>query len=101
VNDGGQRMDSSRFWNTVRSLDDWERTRERWDLGTMRAVDNKPGSYHYALGDATHAYSSRNLKRFTRELLYKPDSDCLIIFDRVISTDPALREAEATILDLP
>jgi hypothetical protein len=41
------------------------------------------------------------LKRFTRELLYKPDSDCLIIFDRVISTDPALREAEATIPDLP
>ena len=52
VNDGGQRMDSARFWNTVRSLDDWERTRDLWSLGNMRVVGYQPGSYDYALGDA-------------------------------------------------
>jgi len=31
ANDGGQRMDSSRFWNTVRSRDDWEKTRDLWE----------------------------------------------------------------------
>jgi hypothetical protein len=93
ANDGGQRMDSSRFWNTVRSIDDWNRTRELWDLGTMRVVDYKPGDYHYALGDATRAYSAKKLKRFTRELLYIPDSNVLFVFDRVVSTNPDFKKA--------
>ncbi len=57
ANDGGQRMDSSRYWNTIRSREDWNRTRDLWDLGTMRVVDYVPGQYHYALGDASNAYS--------------------------------------------
>ena len=35
ANDGGQRMDSSRYWNTIRSEEDWNRTRDLWDLGNM------------------------------------------------------------------
>jgi hypothetical protein len=92
ANDGGQRMDSARFWNTIRSVGDWERTRQLWDLGTMRVVDYEPGAYHYALGDATTAYSPAKLKRFTRELLYIPASDVLFIFDRVVSTNPDFRK---------
>ena len=57
ANDGGQRMDSSRYWNTIRSPEDWNRTRDLWDLGSMRVVDHVPGQYHYAMGDASNAYS--------------------------------------------
>jgi hypothetical protein len=93
ANDGGQRMDSARFWNTIRSVDDWERTRELWNLGAMRVVDYQPGAYHYALGDATAAYSAAKLKRFTRELLYVPSSNTLFVFDRVVSTNAGFRKA--------
>lgn len=92
ANDGGQRMDSSRFWNTVRSLEDWHLMQELWELGSMRVVDYQPGAYHYALGDATRAYSPKKMKRFTRELLYIEESDTLLVFDRVISSDPILRK---------
>jgi hypothetical protein len=92
ANDGGQRMDSARYWNTVRSVDDWNRTRDLWDLGAMRVADSEAGSYYYALGDATNAYSSRKLKRFTRELLYFPASNILLVFDRVVSTDPNFKK---------
>ena len=36
----------------------------------MRVVDYVPGQYHYAMGDASNAYSREKLKRFTREILY-------------------------------
>jgi hypothetical protein len=93
ANDGGQRMDSARFWNTVRSTDDWNRTRDLWNLGEMRVVDCQPGSYYYALGDATRAYSPHKLGRFTRELLYIPSSNILFVFDRVTSKNSAFRKA--------
>ena len=97
ANDGGQRMDSSRFWNTVRSSEDWEKTRDLWDLGHLRVVDNVDeangvGSYHYALGDATRAYSPHKLGRFTRQILYLPEMNVLTVFDVVISTNPAFRK---------
>ena len=38
ANDGGQRMDSSRFWNSVRSLEDWRRTRDLWDRCQLSPV---------------------------------------------------------------
>jgi heparin/heparan-sulfate lyase len=97
ANDGGQRMDSSRFWNTVRSREDWEKTRDLWDVGQLRIVDNFDGqsgmgSYHYALGDATRAYSPDKLRLFTRQLLYLPGMNVLVIFDVVVSTDPSFRK---------
>jgi len=93
TNDGGQRMNSSRYWNTIRSNDDFDRTRDLWDLGTMRIVDHVPGQYHYALGDATNAYSREKLRSFTRELVYVPGSNLLFVFDRVVSNNPAFRKA--------
>lgn len=93
ANDGGQRMDSSRFWNTVRSRADWEHTRDLWDLGQMRVIDQQPGAYHYALGDAHRAYSERKVARFTRELLYTPADDVLFVFDRLTANDPSYRKA--------
>jgi hypothetical protein len=67
ANDGGQRMDSSRYWNTIRSPEDWNRTRDIWDLGSMLVVDYVTGQYHYAMGDASKAYAREKLRRFTRE----------------------------------
>jgi heparin/heparan-sulfate lyase len=93
ANDGGQRMDSSRYWNTIRSPKDWEHTRDLWDLGTMRVIDYLPGQYHYALGDATKAYSSDKMKKFTREILYAPAHNLLFVFDCVVSTNPSFRKA--------
>lgn len=97
ANDGGQRMDSSRFWNTLRSREDWEKTRDLWDLGHLKIIDSgdtQGGSvaYDYAFGDATHAYSPHKLRVFTRQLLYFPGIDVLLVFDRVISTDPSFRK---------
>lgn len=97
ANDGGQRMDSSRFWNTLRGREDWEKTRDLWEVGQMKIVDNVDGvsgrgGYHYALGDATRAYSPHKLRAFTRQLLYLPDMNVLLVFDRVVSTDPAFRK---------
>jgi hypothetical protein len=93
ANDGGQRMNSARYWNTIRSREDWERTRDLWDLGSMRVIDYAPGKYHYAFGDASNAYSREKLRRFTRELLYVPDQNVLFVFDRVVSANPRFRKA--------
>jgi len=93
ANDGGQRMDSSRYWNTVRNHEDFRNTRDLWDLGSMRVVDFVPGQYHYALGDASNAYSREKLKTFTREIVYVPAQDLLFVFDRVVSTHPSFKKA--------
>jgi hypothetical protein len=93
ANDGGQRMDSSRYWNTIRSPEDWNRTRDLWDLGSMRVVDYVPGQYHYAMGDASNAYSHEKLRCFTREILYVPGHSVLFVFDRVVSKNPSFRKA--------
>jgi hypothetical protein len=93
ANDGGQRMDSSRYWNTIRNPKDWERTRDLWDLGTMRVVDHVPNQYHYALGDASNAYSRDKLRSFTRELVYIPNNDLLFVFDRVVSTKAGFKKS--------
>jgi hypothetical protein len=92
ANDGGQRMDSSRYWNTIRSRDDWERTRDLWDLARMQITDYVPNEFQYARGDATHAYGSSKLDLFTRELLYIPRTDLLIVFDHVRSKDPSYKK---------
>ncbi|HEX3322044.1 MAG TPA: heparinase II/III family protein [Terriglobales bacterium] len=93
ANDGGQRMDSARYWNSIRSREDWNRTRDLWDLGSMKIIDYVPGQYQYAIGDASKAYSSKKLRTFTRELLYLPSSSMLFVYDRVVSTDPSFRKS--------
>ncbi len=92
ANDGGQRMNSSRYWNTIRSRADWNRTRDLWDLGAIHVLDHFPGQYHYAKGDASKAYSHDKLRTFTREVVYVPSHNVIFIFDRVVSTDPSFRK---------
>jgi len=93
ANDGGQRMDSSRYWNTVRSREDFRRTRDLWDVARMEAAVHAPGAYDYARGDITRAYRPSKMERFTRELVYTPNDDVLVVYDRVRATDPAFQKA--------
>ena len=81
-------MDSSRYWNTVRSREDFERTRDLWATGKMEVTDIQDGSYVYARGNATNAYQPSKMERFTREVAYTPTNDVLVVFDRVRTTDP-------------
>ena len=90
ANDGGQRMDSSRFWNSVRSLEDWRRTRDLWDRGRIEAFDPVPGRYTYVRGDGTGAYHPSKVERFVRELAWLPRARVLFVLDRVRSADPGL-----------
>ena len=92
ANDGGQRMDSSRFWNSVRSLEDWRRTRDLWDRCRMAPVAAEP-EYRYARADATRAYQPSKLELFTRELVHLRQSNLLVVLDRVRATDPSYRKA--------
>ena len=92
ANEGGQRMDSSRYWNTIRSIEDWERTRDMWNLARMENTDYVPNEFHYARGDATHAYNPSKLELFTRELLYLPRPNALLLFDHVRSKDPSYKK---------
>jgi len=92
ANDGGQRMDSSRYWNTVRSREDFERTRDLWATGQMEVADIDDGSYVYARGNATNAYQPSKMERFTRELAYTPANNVLVVFDRVRTADPSFKK---------
>ena len=93
ANDGGQRMDSSRYWNTIRSREDFQRTRDLWDLGRMEAAVHVPGEFDYARGDITRAYHPSKMERFTRELVYTPGDSVLIVYDRVRSPNSAFHKA--------
>jgi hypothetical protein len=93
ANDGGQRMDSSRFWNSVRSLEDWRRTRDLWDRGRVEAYEAAPGRYVYAKGDGTRAYQPSKVAAFVRELLWLPEASVLFVRDRVESRDASYRKA--------
>ena len=93
ANDGGQRMDSSRYWNTVRSREDFRRTRDLWDVARMEAAVHVPGAFDYARGDITRAYHPSKMERFTRELVYTPAENVLMVYDRVRSANPAFHKA--------
>jgi len=93
ANDGGQRMDSSRFWNSVRSLEDWRHTRDLWDRGQMQVDDSQPGVYTYARADGTRAYQPSKLERFVRELLWLPHARVLFVLDHVRSKEASYRKA--------
>jgi hypothetical protein len=92
ANDGGQRMDSSRFWNSVRSLEDWRRTRDLWDRCQLSPVATEP-TYRYARADATRAYQPSKLERFTREIVHLREPNVLVVLDRVRARNAAYRKA--------
>ncbi len=93
ANDGGQRMDSSRFWNSVRSREDWGKTRDLWDRGRIETFEPVPGRYTYVKADGTRAYQPSKVESFVRELGWLPTSRVLFVLDRVRSKDASYRKA--------
>ena len=93
ANDGGQRMDSSRFWNSVRSLEDWERTRDLWDRGRIEAFEAREGEFVYARGNGTASYQPSKVTRFVRDLVWLEGANVLVVSDDVRATDAAYRKA--------
>lgn len=59
----------------------------------MEAVEDVSGLYIYARGDATRAYHPTKVSLFTRELIYLKDSNVLVVFDRVHSTQAEYKKA--------
>ena len=120
ANNGGQRMPFA-FGQTCFTFDEYLRRKvEQSDIGTgpfetgdIVAFENgAEEGYIYVQGDATMAYNNprysytyRNSKTgesrtnkpkidlFTRSMVYFPNSDNLIVFDRVQSLDPSWRKA--------
>ena len=93
-NDGGQRMDSSRFWNSVRSLEDWRRTRDLWDRCRLAPVEDARRRLPLREGRRDRAPTSRrSCKRFTRELVYLEPAQTLVVLDRVTSREASYRKA--------
>ncbi len=93
ANDGGQRMDSSRFWNSVRSLEDWRRTRDLWDRCQLSPVAAEPDRTATPAPTPRAPTRPRKLERFTRELVHLREPNVLVVLDRVRATDPAYRKA--------
>ena len=93
ANDGGQRMDSSRFWNSVRSLEDWRRTRDLWDRCHARRP--WPPSPRTATRAPTRPAptSRRSSSSFTREIVHLREPNVLVVLDRVRAKDPSYRKA--------
>jgi heparin/heparan-sulfate lyase len=96
VNDGGQRLPNG--WVSARELDDFlakdYRTGEV--LGWWFGPDSKRPEVSYLKGDITEAYS-RKVSQVRRSFVFLDFKDAdvpaaLIIFDRIISTNPSFRK---------
>ncbi len=98
VNDGGQRLINS-TGSTIYSVDQWlsyKTSGLNYETGDLTAVDNVDGSYSYVASDITRAYNSTlfdangqdgKVSKVQRNLMYLTESDVLLVFDRVKSTN--------------
>jgi hypothetical protein len=71
ANDGGQRMDSSRFWNSVRSLKDWSTRATCGTAGTCPPSDPCPWTLHVRARRRTGLHPSK-VESFVRDLAWLP-----------------------------
>ena len=103
TNDGGQRIVKA-TGSTVTSYENWLANKDsgrHYESGDVTAFDNVDDRYSYVAGDLTSAYNSTQydsegqggkVSRVTRQVMYLQDSDVLVVFDRVESTDPSYRK---------
>jgi hypothetical protein len=62
-----------------------------YDVGPGILAFESNNTYDYMLGDATNAYETSDLSKFTRQVVYlKPD--IFIIFDRVLTTSSSVEK---------
>ncbi len=90
ANDGGQRWTDPP--KEVADLDDGKHF-----LGGIRTIASVPGMYEYARADITRSYNSNlatsdgqspKVSLVTRDLLFLRQDEVIVIFDRVVSTQP-------------
>jgi hypothetical protein len=63
-----------------------------YDVGPGISHFESNSEYDYVFGDATRAYDSTEVEKFTRQLVYlKPD--VFIIFDRIVTTSPEITKS--------
>jgi len=107
---GGQRI-PYRFGSSNFTFDEYlSRLKElRFEMGSIPAFEHAPDySWSYVCGDATDSYNNPKysdvptrggkantpkIDLFTRSLVYLPESNNLIVFDRVNALDPSYRKA--------
>jgi len=64
----------------------------KYDVGPGIQAFESTDQYDYMLGDATNAYDSNKLEKFTRQLVYlKPDK--FVILDHVVTTDAGVKKS--------
>jgi len=90
ANDGGQHHAWRHHNGAAADPEDWERQRAALDIADLLAFEDR-GEYLYVAGDATRAYASNKLERFTRQIVYlRPDT--FVIYDQVTARKPGFRK---------
>jgi hypothetical protein len=89
-NDGGQHHNWPHHNGATSDPADWQKGRALYDIADLLAFEDR-GDYLYVAADATRAYSTNKLKRFTRQIVFlRPGT--FVIFDRVTSTKPEFKK---------
>ncbi|MBI2298269.1 MAG: heparinase II/III family protein [Armatimonadetes bacterium] len=89
-NDGGQHHNWTHHNGAVVDVADWQKGRAAYDIADLLAYEDH-GDWLYVAGDATRAYSPAKLAQFRRQIVYvRPGT--FVIFDRVVSKNPAFRK---------
>jgi len=103
TNDGGQRIVKA-TGSTVSSYENWlanKNSGKHYESGDVTAFDNVDDRYSYVAADLTAAYNSTQydsegqggkVSRVTRQMMYLQDSDVMVVFDRVESTNASYRK---------
>jgi len=90
ANDGGQHHNWPHHNGATSDPADWQKGRALYDVADLLAFEDG-GDYLYVAADATRAYSTNKLKRFTRQFVFlRPDT--FILFDRVTATKPEFKK---------
>lgn len=103
ANDGGQRIVNA-TGGAVTSYANWLANKtagQHYETGDITAFASVDGRYTYVGSDLTAAYNSTaydsegqggKVSQVTRQVVYLPGADAMIVFDRVRATDPAYRK---------
>lgn len=89
-NDGGQHHNWPHHNGAVTDAAAWHQDRSRYDIADLLAFEDQ-GTYLYLAADATRAYATNKLTRFTRQIVYlRPGT--FIVFDQARSPNPEFKK---------
>jgi len=89
-NDGGQYHPWPHHNGAVVDPAQWQQGKKLYDIADILGFEDK-GTFLYAAGDCTRAYSPKKLEYFTRQIVFlRPGT--FVIFDRVCSKDARFKK---------